>query len=152
MNADLYLGMEVKRGGSHQADDGRAVGIRDESSLTRAKLDVRHCVRINLRNYKRNIRIHPEGGAVIYNDGTSRNSNRTKLSANRPTRAKQRNVDAIEAVLGKLFDDVFSVLEGEAIPGRSFAGQHADAAAREIAVGEHAEELLADSAGDADDC
>jgi len=62
--------------------------------------------------------------------------------------AKERDVDAVEAIRCELLHDVVPVLEDDAAAGGELRGQHFDGTVGEVAVGE---ELLANGAGDADD-
>lgn len=55
--------------GSHEADDGRAVRVRHNSPLPQP--DVRHGLGIDLRDHERHLGVHPEGGAVVHDDGTA---------------------------------------------------------------------------------
>lgn len=141
----------MQRCGSHQADDGRAIGVRNESPLSRPEPNTLHGFRIHLGYDQRHAFDHPEGRAVVHHDRPLLDGDGPELLAYRPARTEQSDVDALKAIGFELLDDVVPALEGHAPAGGALGGEHLDGAVGEVAVGEDGEELLADGAGDADD-
>jgi hypothetical protein len=144
----LHLGAAMKRRGSHQANDGRAIGVSNESTLSHPNLDSLHGIRINLRDHKRDILIHTKRRAIINHDGPSVHSNGTKLFTNGASGAEKGDIDAFKAFGGELFDCVVVALECEVSSGGAFGSEHLDGAEREFTVGEDGKKLLAHGACD----
>jgi len=146
----VYLGVVMERGGSHEADDGRAIRIRHNRALPQP--DVGHGLRVDLGDNERHLGVHPERGAVVHDDGAAGDGRGTVLPADAPAGAEERDVDAVEGPRrGEVLDGVLAVLEGEALPRGALAGQEAEAAVGEVPVRDDAEELLADRARGAHD-
>lgn len=140
----------MERGGGHEADDGGAVGVGDEAALAGPDLDVGHGFRVHLGDDERNLGVHPERRAIIHHHAAPRHRRRAEGLADGPAGAEESDVDAVEALLLELLDHVLEALEGKPAAGGALAGEHPDAPVGEIPVGDHAEELLPDGAGDAD--
>uniref|UniRef100_A0A0A9F146 Cl345_1a n=1 Tax=Arundo donax TaxID=35708 RepID=A0A0A9F146_ARUDO len=140
----------MERRGSHEADDGRAIRIRHNSTLPQP--DIRHGLGVDLRYHKRHLGVQPERGAVVHHDGAAGDGRGREFPADAPAGAEERDVDAIERpARGEVLDGVLAVLEGETLPRGPLAGEEAEAAVGEVPVGDDAEELLAHRARGADD-
>ena len=146
-----HLGTPVERGSSHQANDGGAIGVSNESTLPHPKLDTVHGFRVHLRNHQRNLLVHPKRRAVVHHDGSLIAGDGAELPADGAAGAEECNVDAGEALRRELLHDVLVPFEVEAAAGGALRRQHLDGAVGEVAVGEDGEELLADGAGDTHD-
>jgi hypothetical protein len=140
----------MERRGSHQTDDGRAIRIRHNSTLSQP--DVGHGLRVDLGDDERHLGVHPERRAIVHHDGAAGDGGGAVLTADTPAGAEERDIDAVERPgRGEVLHGVLPVLEGDALPGGPLAGEEAEAAVGEVPVGDDAEELLPDGAGGADD-
>lgn len=140
----------MQRRGGDQANDGGAIRVGDKRAFSLSNLNPFHGLRINLRYDERHAILHPKSWAVVDNNGAAVDGERTELFADGAAGAEERYVDAIEAVLRKLLDDVAPALEGDVLAGGALGGEHFDGAVGEFTVSEDGEELLPDGAGDAD--
>lgn len=143
-----HLSSTMKRRGSHQANDGRAIRVSNESTLSRPNSDPLHSIRIHLRNHQRHILIHPKSRAIVDHNSPFVHSNGSELFADGTSSTEEGYINAIEAFFVELFDGVVVALEGVLLTGRAFRGEHFDGAIREVTVRENREELLAYSACD----
>lgn len=146
-----HLRAPMQRCGSHQANDGGAIGVRNESPLSRPEPNTLHGFRVHLGYDQRHALDHPEGRAIVHHDRPPLDGDGPELLAYRPARTEQSDVDTLKAISFELLDDVVPVLEGHVLASGALGGEHLDGAVGEVAVGEDGEELLADGAGDADD-
>lgn len=141
----------MKRGGGHQANNGGAIRVRNESAFSRSSFDVLHCFGVHFGNHQRHILVHPKRGAIVHHHRPPIHRGGAELLADGAASAEECDVDAVEAIRRELLHDVVPVLEDDAAAGGALRGKHFDGAVGEVAVGEDGEELLADGAGDAYD-
>lgn len=145
-----YLGVAVQRCGSHEADDGGTVRVGHNSPLSQP--DVRHGLGIDLGDDERHLGVHPEGGAVVHDDGAAGDGRGSVGAADPAAGAEERDVHPVErARRGEVLDGVLLALEREALPRGALAGEEAEAPVGEAPGGDDAEELLADGARRAHD-
>jgi len=141
----------MKRGSGHQANNGGAIRVRNESAFSRSGFDVLHRFGVHFGNNQRHLLVHPKRGAIVYHHRTPIHRGGAELLADGAAGTEERDVDAVEAIRCELLHDVVPVLEDDAAAGGALRGQHFDGTVGEVAVGEDGEELLANGAGDADD-
>lgn len=141
----------MKRGGSHETNDGRTIRIGNKRSFPAFQLNSLHSRRIHFRDHEWNSVNHPKRGAIIHNNGAFFNSYRPEFLAYTPPSAEKRNVNIVEAVLAQFLDCVTSVLICHGFSRGALGGQELEGAIGEVTVGEDGEEFLAHSAGDAYD-
>jgi hypothetical protein len=140
----------MERRGSHETDDGRAIWVRHNSTLSQP--DISHGLRVDLGDDERHLGVHPERRAVVHDDGAAGDGRGAVLTADTPAGAEERDVDAVERPgRGEVLHGVLPVLEVEALPCGPLAGEESEAAVGEVPVGDDAEELLPDGAGGTDD-
>lgn len=146
-----HLGVAVKRSSSHKANDGGTIGVSNKGALPHPYFDSFHGLRVYFWDHKWHLLVHPKGRAIVHHNAPLLNCNRTKLLADGPSRAEQRNIDAVKAVGSELLHNVVPVLEGHVLASGALGGKHLDGAVGKVSVGENGEELLPDGAGDTND-
>lgn len=119
-----YLGVAVQRCGSHEADDGGTVRVGHNSPLSQP--DVRHGLGIDLGDDERHLGVHPEGGAVVHDDGAAGDGRGSVGAADPPPALKSAMSPVERARRGEVLDGVLLALEREALRG-ALAGEEAEA-------------------------
>lgn len=142
----------MKRGGSHQAYNGGAIRVGNDRAFPHTDLETLQSLWVHFRNDQRDPVFHPKGGAIIHYHHSLCGSNRTERFTDRTAGAEESNVDPVKAVARELLNKVVPVQEGDGAASRALGGEHLDGSEREVSVGDDAEELLSDGAGDAYDC
>mmetsp|Transcript_314 Transcript_314/g.341 ORF Transcript_314/g.341 Transcript_314/m.341 type:complete len:293 (-) Transcript_314:27-905(-) len=147
----VHLSNPVKRSHSHKSNDSGAVRVGNDGSLALANLDVRHSLRVDLRNDEGHTLSHTECRAVVDNDATRFGSEGAELLRNRTARTEKSNVDTVEALISELLDGIFNAVEGLLLSCRSRRGKHLNLAVREVALLENRKEFLAYGTSDTND-
>ena len=102
--------------GAHRDDhrQGGAVGAGHEGPGPRA-----HRVRVDLGDDQRNVRVHPEGGGVVDDDGAPGRSDRRPVGGHLVGDVEHGDVDALEGVLGDGEDLDLLTPHGQLAAGRA---------------------------------
>lgn len=86
-----YLGVAMQRCDSHEADDGRTVGVGHNSTFPQP--DVGHGLGVDLRDDERHVGVHPVGRAVVDDDGAAGDGGGRVGAADAPASAEESDVD-----------------------------------------------------------
>mmetsp|Transcript_24192 Transcript_24192/g.29338 ORF Transcript_24192/g.29338 Transcript_24192/m.29338 type:complete len:290 (+) Transcript_24192:684-1553(+) len=140
----------VEGSGSHQADDGGAVGVGNNA--TSAGLHPSHCLWVNFGDHQRDTFGHPEGTAVVDNHCALLRSDWSEFLADGAASREERDVHAVPAVLCEFFNSVGLTVEVNLLSCRPSAGKHLHLAVREVALDKHLQEFLTNSTGHSSDC
>ncbi len=130
----------------HDADDGRAVRVRDDAFVL---LDL---LRVDLGDHQRRRGVHAKRRGIVHDHRARLGRRRSELLAARAAGAEQRDIDACEAVLRQHLNRIFLALEGDFLTLGAAAGKHLERIEREVALFEDTEEFLTDGAGHPCDC
>ena len=132
----------------HDHHDCRAVGIGDDAART-----VKRIFGVALRHDERHVFIHTESARIVNHDRAILGDVGGKLfRGSRPGRG-ERHVHALEGVVVlEQLNGVFLALEHVLLARTTGRTEQEEVIDREVALGQHAKELLAYGAAGADDC
>lgn len=137
----------VERGEGHQGDDGGAVRIRDDVPGT-----VGSGVRINFRDYERDIPVHAEGGGIINDHGTGGGGVGSELRGDATSRAEQGDINIGKRVRGEFLDPDFRAAESDFFPGGTGGGKKGESAEFKIPLLEAKQHFRAHGSRGSDNC
>jgi hypothetical protein len=132
-------------GHSGQRGDRGAVGNGEDA------LVLADAVGVDLGDHQRHVRIHPEGGGVVDDHGAGLHRERREFAGNAAAGREQRDIDALEGALVKLFDDHLLAAKIDGLAGRACARQRLELTNRKGTSVHGGDEFGADGAGHADD-
>ena len=101
----------------HHRRDRRAIGIGDDAFV------VGNAAGVDLGHHQRHVRVHAEGGAVVHHHGAGLHRQRRIMFGNAAARREQRDIHALERIVGQFLDDEVLAAERRGLAGRARAGQ-----------------------------
>ena len=124
----------------HKRDDGGTVGVCDDALIFKGVLPV------YLRHDQRHLRIHPEGGAVVYVHRAAFHYRGGEAFGHRVFHRAQHKVHPREAVLARLFYFYVLPLEGHRAASALRACQRQKLLHRDVVLLQHLQHFLPDCA------
>ncbi len=135
----------VNRPQRRDRDDGRAVRVRDDPGM------IRHRFRIDLRHDERDRLVHAEGRGVVDHHSALRHRDGPELLRRGATRREERQVHAIERLLGELRDRHRLAGKRQLLARRTRRCERANFRVGKLALLDTGQDFDADSTGRADD-
>ena len=130
---------------------GTSAVIAAQFGLAMMPLWSRMRLRVDLGDHQRHVRIHPEGRGIVDHDGAGLHRDRRELARDAAAGREQRDVDAVEGVLGRApRSRSCSPRKSMVLPAERALASAFSLPTRKFAPVHGGDEFGADGAGDAD--